>query len=290
MACPEFPNNMSEFKKLTGRLATRVEKFPVAPGLKALGLWALCTTIYVLCFVYIEKHKFADDTISNADRNISIASGFLGYFVFVLPLCLGVYIFGLYNFAKDNYKEYYPDSVWPGSIFWGGICMLILGGIITCVILIQHYQGNPLSVTWILPLAFMAVIISVGAGSLSQITINCKLTASDEYKQKFNCADIQSRKIVGNALKADADKVKKFSENLEEATRGQKEFSKAITPESISRIASQQEIIDKSRGITSSPTSSSSLLTSSSSLPTSSSSSSFSDDALSSIFKIQHTR
>ena len=235
--CKDAKSFGPDFKTYASRIAERKEKFPVPPGIKAWAVWALCTTIYILSFVYIEKHKFEDENTSDQDKGVSVASGILGYFIFVLPLCMIVYIWGIYGFFKSDYHLYNPTAKWPGGLFWGGMCLFILTGIVVCIVVIQYYQGNSLSVFWILPLALMAVVISVGAGTLGNLVINCKLMASEEYKHLYECVEIESRKLAELQREETRSNIEKATLNLEESRRTQKDLSGSV--EEAAKVASR---------------------------------------------------
>ena len=248
----EVPYDHDKFNTIVSRLLVRKDEFYVKPGLIALLFGVLFTAAWVVSWsLYLKNDIYSNDKLTPEEKSLYVVYFFLGYFALIIPVTLGIYIFCIWWWASKDYKNYYPEETWPGFYFWASMFFIIMVGIVVCLIMIQHYRGDPMPTMLIVPLVIMAIVIGFGAGYLATIVISCKLTASDSYKVDFKCETSRADTIHASRLMqaiADQEKLKK---TIETSTRDLQALSRGtVSSEEAAKAISRMPIDspkDKSR-------------------------------------------
>ena len=206
----------AELKKFQILIGERREMFGMSPGVMAIILLVFLT----LLFAYISWRIMSNKTYTDDnEKELSYTELFTIYSATVLPLVLIFYAFNIYKFGSKGFHLHYPEETWWGGKFWGAAVFTILVLSLLGIVRMQELKNSAISSVWTTISFLFVVIISAIVGLLASVLIQCKMTASADYKHKFNCAYQQikaaNQLVIDDARKKRAEAMK----SIRDATR-----------------------------------------------------------------------
>lgn len=237
--CPLITGEeLSAFRK---RIATRKSTFgPLSPGIMTILLFIVLTGVYwgFVAGIFLKGKSYKDEK----EKELTYTELITIYIATVIPLCLLFYAFNIYTHGKKEYQLHYPHDTWWGGKFWGAAVFIVLVLVLIGIIRIQELKDSPISTVWATISFVMVVVIGAVIGLLASVLIQCKLTASKDYKHKFDCVEAQLRAANKLILERAAKQQKEAKDTL---SRTSAILKHGQGLQNIEKIAESQEGISK---------------------------------------------